>query len=225
MTAAAPAQPVMLQVRAAVVANLRPGMVLWSALALLLLAYAWSPAVQAGLARWGTLKLAWGYPFSFVSYGVFAVLVPEFLGYVVLKRPWPAAFWSGIVYVMLVFGALGVAVDVLYTLQASLFGEGQDFATAVKKMLVDQFVFAPFANFVVVAMLAWGEGGFRAHALRKVLTLDYTVRHYLPVLVALWCIWVPSVMAVYFMPTALQFPMASLILSFWVLIFKFIRKG
>lgn len=181
--------------------------------------------MQAGLGHWGALKLAWGYPFSFVSYAAFAVVVPEILGHLVLKQPWPKNLWSDMGYAILVFGVFGVSVDMLYALQATLFGEGQDLATAVKKMLVDQFVFAPPANFVVVALLAWREGGFSAAALRKVLTLDYVVHHYLPVLVAVWCIWVPSVLVIYFLPTALQFPMASLILSFWILIFKFIRKG
>lgn len=221
---AAPARSVLQQVRTAVVANLRPGMVLWAALALLMVAYVWSPAVQSGLAHWGTFKQAWGYPFSFVSYAVFAVLVPEILGYAVLKQPLSKTIWTDMGYAMLVFGALGVSVDFLYGVQVTLFGERQDAATVVKKMLVDQFGYAPFANFVVVALLAWREGGFRTRALRNVLTLDYIVRHYLPVLVAVWCIWVPGVLVIYFMPTALQFPVASLILSFWILIFKFMRK-
>jgi hypothetical protein len=225
MTAAVPARPVLLQVRLAVAANLRPGMVLWSALTLLMVAYAWSPAVQSGLAHWGAVKLAWGYPFAFVSYAVFAVLVPEILGHVVLKQPWSKTVWADMAYAMLVFGALGISVDMLYSLQVSLFGDGQDAATVVKKMLVDQFLYAPVANFVLVALLAWREGGFGLNALRGILTFRYISRNYLPVLVAVWCIWIPSVLVVYFMPTALQFPMASLILSFWVLIFKFIRKG
>ena len=48
------------QVRSAVLANMKPGLVLWSGLVLLLLAYLWSPAVQSGLTQWGTFKQAWG---------------------------------------------------------------------------------------------------------------------------------------------------------------------
>jgi hypothetical protein len=47
----------------------------------------------------------------------------------------------------------------------------------------------------------------------------------MPILVAVWCVWVPGVLVIYFMPTALQFPVASLVLSFWILIFKLLRKG
>ena len=221
----APPQPLLVQVRTAVVANLRPGMVLWAILALVLVAYAWSPAVQSGLAHWGALKLAWGYPFSFLSYGAFAVIVPELLGHLVLKQPWPKNVWADMGYAMLVFGSIGISVDVLYGIQVTLFGEGHDVATLIKKMLVDQFVYSPVSNYVVVLLLAWREGGFRASTLRRITTRDYMTRYYLPVLVAVWCIWVPGVLVIYFMPTALQFPVASLILSFWILIFKFMRKS
>ena len=67
------------QVRTAVLANMKPGLVLWCGLVLLLMAYLWSPAVQSGLAQWGALKQAWGYPGAFVTYAAFAVLVPELL--------------------------------------------------------------------------------------------------------------------------------------------------
>jgi hypothetical protein len=51
------------------------------------------------------------------------------------------------------------------------------------------------------------------------------MQQYLPVLIAMWCVWIPGVLVIYFMPTALQFPVASLVLVFWILIFKFVRKG
>ena len=46
------------QVRAVVKANMLPGQVLWCGLAVLLMAYAWSPAVQAGLMLWGMVNQA-----------------------------------------------------------------------------------------------------------------------------------------------------------------------
>jgi hypothetical protein len=76
------------QVGAALRANVLPGVMLWCGLAVLLLAYHGSPAFQALLGEWGTVKAAWGYPFSFLSYVVFAVLVPEALGHVLRRQPW-----------------------------------------------------------------------------------------------------------------------------------------
>jgi hypothetical protein len=225
MNAVVPARPVLLQVRMAVQANLLPGLVLWCGLALLLIAYAWSPLVQAGLAQWGATKQAWGYSFAFLSYATFAVLVPEALSLLLLKQPLPKNALAGIAYAVVVFGLVGIGVDMLYTFQVQLFGSGSDRATIVKKMLFDQLVWAPLSNFVLVVVLAWREEGFTRSALRYMLSLDYISQRYMPILVAVWCVWVPGVLVIYFMPTALQFPVASLVLSFWILIFKLLRKG
>ena len=213
------------QVRAAVKANLLPGLVLWCSLAVLVLAYLVSPAVQSGLAYWGSVKQAWGYPFAFASYAAFAVLVPEALGQLVLKQPWRKTVWADMGYATLVFGSIGITVDLFYVLQIHLFGEGVDAETIAKKMLVDQFVYSPMTNFVVIALFAWREDGYRARTWKRVVSADFLGRRYLPLLVALWCVWIPGVLVIYCMPTALQFPVASLVLSFWVLIFKFMRKG
>lgn len=224
MDLVAPATPLQ-QVCAAVKANLLPGMVLWAGLVALTLAYAWSPAVQSGLTQWGAVKQAWGYPFSFATYALFAVLVPELLGIALLRQPVRRTLWADMAYATLVFGSIGITVDLFYALQVQLFGEGNDGLTIAKKMLVDQFVYSPMTNFIVIAMFAWREDGFRASAWQRIFSADFLSSRYLPLLVALWCVWIPGVVAIYLMPTALQFPVASLILSFWILIFKFIRKG
>lgn len=97
------------------------------------------------------------------------------------------------------------------------FAGGKGVATAL--------VYSPVSNFGIVALFAWREGGFRRSALRQLGTREYFMQQYLPVLIAMWCVWIPGVLAIYFMPTALQFPVASLVLVFWILIFKFVRKG
>jgi hypothetical protein len=213
------------QVRAAVRANMLPGLVLWCGLAVLLIAYAWSPAVQTALAQWGTLKQTWGYPFSFVSYAFFAVVIPELLSLLVLRQPLPKNALATMGFDALVFGIMGVTVDMLYGLQVLMFGDNSDWGTIVKKMLFDQFVYSPVSNFVVVALLAWRDASFSASTWGRVLSLQYILRSYLPVLIAIWCVWIPGVLVVYFMPTALQFPVVSLVLSFWILIFKFMRRA
>lgn len=213
------------QVRAAVQANLLPGMLLWAGLVVLSLAYAWSPAVQTGLTQWGAAKQAGGYPFAFATYAAFAVLVPELLGIAVLRQPVRRTLWADMAFATLVFGTVGITVDLFYALQVSLFGDGTDGITIAKKMFVDQFMYSPTTNFFVISMFAWREDGYRASAWQRIFSRDFVTRRYLPLLVALWCVWIPGVVAIYLMPTALQFPVASLILSFWVLIFKFIRKA
>ena len=212
------------QVRVAVMANMKPGLLLWCGLVLLLGAYLWSPAVQSGLAQWGALKLAWGYPGSFVTYAAFAVLVPELLAWAVLRQPVPKNIVGDMGFAVLVFGLIGISVDMLYSVQVALFGSGNDAATIIKKMLFDQLVYSPVSNFFMVAVFIWKDQGFQPGALRYFTSADFWSRRYLPVIIAVWCVWGPGVLVIYFMPTALQFPVASLILSFWILIFKFMRK-
>ena len=213
------------QVRAAIRANALPGVLLWCGLAVLLLAYATVPAFQQGLARWGDVKEAWGLALAFVSYVVFAVLVPEGLSVALGRQTWTRKTTRDVLYAALVFGSIGLTVDVLYGVQVHLFGEQSNALTLVKKMLFDQFVYSPVSNFVIVALFAWREGGFTRKTLRHLFSTDFLAHQYLPVLIAMWCVWIPGVMVIYFMPTELQFPVASLILVFWILIFKFVRKG
>ena len=213
------------QVRTAVLANMKPGLVLWCGLVLLLMAYLWSPAVQSGLAQWGALKQAWGYPGAFVTYAAFAVLVPELLAIAVLRQPVPPTIVRDMLFATGVFGLIGISVDVLYAVQVHLFGSGNDAATVVKKMLFDQFVYSPVSNFIMVAVFIWKDQDFRTSTLRYFASADFWRLRYLPVIIAVWCVWGPGVLVIYFMPTALQFPVASLILSFWILIFKFMRKA
>jgi uncharacterized protein YacL len=124
---------VLSQVRMAVVANMRPGFVLWSMLVALLLGYATVPAVATGLAHWGAFKQAGGFIAAFLSYVVFAVLVPEVLSQLVLRQRWTRRAVVDMAFAGLVFGCIGITVDLFYALQVSLFGDGNDLQTIVKK--------------------------------------------------------------------------------------------
>ena len=51
---------------------------------------------------------------------------------------------------------------------------------------------------------------------------SFTWKHYLdkivPTLLATWTVWVPLTAIIYSLPLALQFPLFSIALSFWVLL-------
>jgi hypothetical protein len=78
------------------------------------------------------------------------------------------------------------------------------------------------ANFLLVSIFFLRENGLKKEAVASILTLQFLLAKVLPVVVAGWCVWIPGVILVYSMPTALQLPVASLILCFWVLIFTFV---
>ena len=213
------------RVQAAVRVNLLPGVVLWAALAAFLLAYSLSEAVRTGMGQWALLKAQWGLAFAFASYVLFAVLLPETLQHLLLRRLPARAAWAGIGYAALVFGSVGMAVDLFYRYQVIWFGAGNEWSTLLHKTLVDQLVFAPISNFLIMGMFLWRDEGFSGSAWIKLCSVDYLSQRFMPVMVALWSVWIPGIAVVYCLPTPLQFPVVSMILSFWILIFKFIRQG
>jgi hypothetical protein len=211
-------------VRAAVRANVLPGVLLWVGLALFLAGYFLIPAVPAVLDEWVALKTEWGALCNFVTYGVFAVAVPELLQRTLLRQGSRMPLnWGELGWAALVWGVMGVVVNCFYLAQSHWFGEGNDALTLVKKMAVDQFIFSQFANFLVIGLLGWRELGFSARAWTRLADPVYLWGQYLPIMVAGWCVWIPAVMVVYFMPTPLQFPVVSMVLSYWILVFKFLR--
>jgi len=210
-------------VRAAVRANVLPGALLWAGLALFLAGYYLVPAVPAVLDEWVALKTQWGALCNFVTYGVFAVAVPELLQRTVLRQGRTPLNGGELGWAVLVWGFMGVVVNYFYMAQTHWFGEGNDTLTLLKKMVVDQFIFSQFANFMVIGLLGWREFGFTRRAWTRFVDPAYLWGQYLPIMVAGWCVWIPAVMVVYFMPTPLQFPVVSMVLSYWILVFKFLR--
>jgi len=205
----------------AVRANLLPGLLLQALMAVFLFLYFLHDGTRVFLGHVADFKQEYGYGFAFFSYVVSAALLPEILRIVFfqqgrLNRTNLWNFFTGAP----VWGCMGILVDFFYRCQAEWFGTGNDWKTIVAKVAVDQFLFSPFiGNPLLVGFFALRDAGFRLAKLRgsfvaKVFTVQVAGR----------CIWIPGVSLVYFMPSALQFPIAVLIQCFWVLIFTVINK-
>lgn len=182
--------------------------------------YLWNEPTRQALDHVAQLKQAWGYTFAAISYVIAAALFPELLRIVFFQQG--RARWknvSNFLGAAPMWAVVGVTVDMLYRGQAIWFGAGSDFRTILCKLLVDQFLYSPFFSVpVIVAWLAWRDAGFRPAAARGIFTADFLLDRVFPVMVAGWCIWIPGVSLVYFMPSLLQLPVAVLIQVFWVLI-------
>jgi len=48
---------------------------------------------------------------------------------------------------------------------------------------------------------------------------------YLPMLIAGWLVWIPTVMLIYLFPLPLQLPFQNIILCFWSMILLFFTKN
>jgi hypothetical protein len=207
-------------------ANLLPGLLLQCLMVVFLALYVMHEGTRQFLAQVADFKQEAGYLFAFGSYVLSAALLPEILriGFFQDGRPTRRNLWNFLTAAP-AWGLMGMLVDALYRAQVIWFGAGHDWQTIVCKVLVDQFLFSPFvSNPIMVGYFAWRDAGFRRSAAKNIFRGGFYLDRVFPVQVAGWGIWIPGVTIVYFMPSELQIPVASLIQAFWVLVFLFINR-
>jgi hypothetical protein len=207
-------------------ANLIPGLLLQSLMIVFFALYVAHDGTRQFLATVANLKHESGYLFAFCSYVISAALLPEILRIAFFQggRPVRRNAWNFLTAVPM-WGLTGMLVDFFYRCQVFWFGPGSDWQTVLLKMAVDQFLFSPFiANPIVISYFIWRDARFRPKALAGIFRCGFFSERIFPIQVAGWCIWIPGVCLVYFMPSELQIPVASLIQSFWVLIFLLINR-
>ncbi|MDP2137811.1 MAG: hypothetical protein Q8J74_08145 [Candidatus Didemnitutus sp.] len=200
-----------------------PGLVLITAAGLVVAAYYFSPPVHAALEAFAAFRIRGGFLYSALTTAFFAGLIPflylHFHPGTVARHPWPH-----VIFFVVFWGYKGVEIDLLYRVQALLFGDQVDWLTITKKMLVDQLIYNPFiAAPYGLLLYAWKDAGFRwAAPLADFRAPRWFWRRVLPVMIAVWGVWVPSVCLIYALPLALQLPLNSLVNTFWVILFSLI---
>lgn len=208
-------------------ANLVPALVIQAAVVSVVLAYYfWEPS-RVWLARLAEFKREGGYLFSLVSGVLAGGLLPELLTVAVFQR-WRVRWENlgSLVFGASYWGLMAMIVDALYRGQALLFGDGVDFATVLKKTFVDQFLFTPFVTIpLTVVVFEWRHAGYRRAGMPRVLSLDFYMQKVLPSVVSALGFWLPIVLLVYSLPLPLQFPLFTLALTLWVMIFTWISHA
>lgn len=117
-------------------------------------------------------------------------------------------------------------IDLLYRVQGRLFGHGNDAGTLAIKMAVDQFLYSPFwavPTFVIV--LRWADYGCSWERTRASLDRTFLTRTLPAICITNWIIWIPAVLLIYSLPPALQFPLFSVIMCFFVLLVTLMARG
>ena len=182
-------------------------------------AYLLHDGTQAFLARVGGIKQEIGYSFAFVSYMLSGALLPELMRIVFFQGG--KLRWENLRNFSLTgpfIGLMGVTVDFFYRCQNEWFGVGNNWATIVIKVLVDQLLYSPFfANLLCTLFFTLRDGRFKREVFASIFTLEFITGKVLPVQIAGWAFWVPAVACIYFMPPQLQIPFAVLVQTFWVL--------
>jgi len=214
--------PLLARLRDAARQNAIPAAVLQTLTLLLLLGYyRWTPAheVLEWLLR---LKLAWGAWYSFLAGALFAGLLPRLVlrwkgegGQLAVELAFACLFW----------GWRSVEVDLFYRLQAHWFGAAADWPTVLAKTAVDQLLYSPLWAVPEIALaFEWKEAGFSWRRMRARLDRDFLAVRLPAAMVGNAMVWLPAVLAVYFLPTALQLPVSNLVGSFWVLLMIVLLK-
>jgi len=184
----------------------------------LVASYYLMPAVAAVWDTVGAFKQHWSYGFSLASTVFAAVLLPSVVQWMLGTLP-VAGRMKRLVLLVLFWGYRGMEIDLFYRFQSWLFGDSTAASTLVKKVLLDQFVISPlwFVPTYVLA-LRWIDCGGSWARTRPTLNREFWLHTCPVVLVTNWVVWIPTVALVYSLPAALQFPLFSVVMCFFILI-------
>lgn len=186
--------------------------------------YQW-PAVAGLWEAVGAFKLRWSYGFSLAS-TIFAAVVLPF-GVQAAMGTLPAEGRSRrFIFLMLFWGYRGMEIDLFYRLQGWLFGHGHDSATLIKKVAVDQFVASPiwFVPTYLIA-LRWIDLGGSWSQTRASLNREFWTHTCPTVMITNWLVWIPALALIYSLPAALQFPLFSVVMCFFILVVTVMAKS
>jgi hypothetical protein len=209
---------------AALLRNLKPGLVLQAFALLILAIYFWVPASQPLFSRVAQWKADYGFAYSFTSTAFFGGLVP----FVYLW--WSSAFRGRNVllvaaFYLLFWGTKGMEVDFFYRLQADWFGTGNDWQTLATKVAVDQFLYSAFwAAPSITLLYLWMEMDWSLSRWWQALDRQFLCVKMPTVILSNWLVWIPAVSVVYAMPADLQIPLFNLVLCFWVLMLAVLNR-
>lgn len=138
-------------------------------------------------------------------------------------RPTPT--WGDWLHLAGLMAIFGVAVDTFYRLQGWWFEGFTGWTGLALKILVDQFGYALFfAMPFVVVWFAWKEHGYRISSTMAALRPALFLERLAPLFVPNVIFWVPALIALYALPTELQFLLFVFLNGAWCLLMIFIAR-
>lgn len=204
--------------------NRVPCMVLNAVLISLVGSYYLVPAVAEVWEAVGAFKERWSYLFSLTSTIFAAVLLPTVAQALLGTLPREGR-GRRLLLLTLFWGYRGMEIDLFYRLQGWLFGSENDARTLLIKVCVDQFLMSPlwFVPTYLIA-LRWVDHGGSWQRTRASLGRDFWRRTCPTVLLTNWLVWIPTLALVYSLPPALQFPLFSVVMCFFILIVTLLAR-
>jgi hypothetical protein len=205
----------------------RPFLLLQScALALVIAYYASSNdgPVRTVCRNLSHVKQTYGILFVALSAAFAGAILPEITKVLALgERRFDHARWANIAFALAAFAFHGFITDYQYRLLALLFGHDASFATAIKKVLADQFGTTPLYGVPYwVLVYGWKNHGFHVGRTLRELGPRWYLSKVMPLLIPAWAFWIPMTLLIYILPGELQFCMFLLVLAAWSLIMVFV---
>ena len=208
-------------------ANLAPALFIQGLMLALLAGYYFVPAVAALLNDLAAYKLRHGFVFVVIAAIAAGAFVPELFLIFFFQRGRPTRRnLRNLLFTVPIWAIDGVLVDLLYRSEAAWLGNVVTFPVVLGKLCIDQFGYNPFfaAPFGVLTY-EWKNTGFSLESLVRGFTWDHYRDKIVPTLLATWSVWIPLMAIIYSLPLALQFPLFSLALTFWVLLLTYMTNS
>lgn len=216
-----PSRPYALQSAVAALRRFyRPFILIQAAALLLVISYHQSAVVRSFCETLASIKLAGGLPFAALSGSLAGGVLPELFR---LLGDWKRYTLAGraaeVLFNLAFFAFNGVVIDCLYRFEAWLFGNDSSLYTIAMKTAFDQFVFNPLWVPLIIALFSWRREGFSlAATLTSLREPGFYKNKVVPLLLPVWCFWIPMVCVIYALPGPLQFVLFVLALGAWSLI-------
>ena len=210
----------------AVRANALPAFGIQVAMLAILAAYYLNPAFAEMLHRAADFKRASGMGFVVIAAILAGSILPELLVIVLFQRgAVHLQNLRNVLFTAPVWAVAGVSVDLLYRGLAASLGEEVTPGVVIAKICVDQFIYNVFfaAPYTVIAY-EWKNSAFSLAAIRHCFTAHYYRDKIVPTLLTNWAVWIPLIAVIYSLPLALQFPLFSVALTFWVLLLTYMTN-
>jgi hypothetical protein len=207
-------------------ANAIPGFILQGAMLAILVCYYVSPPFANALNRLAHYKEEHGLMFVVIAAALAGAVIPELFVIIFFQRGrFRRENMRNLVFTIPTWAIDGILVDWMYRLNALWFGDLTTVWVVSAKILVDQLGYNPFiAAPLEVLVYEWKNDGFSWASVRRALTWDHYRDKIVPTLLATWAVWAPLMAIIYSLPFALQFPLFSIALTFWVLLLTYMTN-
>lgn len=205
-------------------ANVRPGFVLWAVAVAVVAAYYLNGTARVWLDQLAAFKQRWGYPFAMASTALWGAVIPSL--FLRLFHRSHLLTGASLLFLICFWGLKGAEVNFLYDVLGRVVGSETTWKQVIIKSCLDQLLYAPLWAVPTLALAyLWRDQGFSFGRTAQALNRNFYETTALPMLLANWGVWIPTVAAIYALPIGLQLPMQNLALCLWSLMLAFMGSG